>query len=79
VALAAVAAVGAVAGWFVYHGRSAFHVAAPAYGSIGAGGAGNTERVADALFQDYLLPFELASVLLLVAVVGSVLMAKKRI
>jgi NADH-quinone oxidoreductase subunit J len=79
VALAAVAAVAAVAGWFLYHGRSAFHIAAPAYGVIAAGGAGNTERVADSLFQDYLLPFEIASILLLVAVVGSVIMAKKRI
>ena len=41
--------------------------------------AGNTERVADSLFPDYLLPFEIASILLLVAVVGSVVMAKKRI
>jgi NADH-quinone oxidoreductase subunit J len=40
---------------------------------------GNTEMVADSLFKDYLLPFEVASILLLVAVVGSVVMAKKRI
>jgi NADH-quinone oxidoreductase subunit J len=40
---------------------------------------GNVEKLADALFEQYLLPFELASVLLLVAVVGSVVMAKKRI
>jgi NADH-quinone oxidoreductase subunit J len=31
------------------------------------------------LFSQYLLPFEIASLLLLVAVVGSVVMAKKRI
>jgi NADH-quinone oxidoreductase subunit J len=41
-------------------------------------GAGNTEVIADVLFQQYLLPFEIASVLLLVAVVGSVFMARKR-
>ena len=35
--------------------------------------------LADVLFRDYLLPFEIASILLLVAVVGSVVMAKKRI
>ena len=35
--------------------------------------------IADSLFSEYLLPFEIASVLLLVAVVGSVVMAKKRI
>ena len=31
------------------------------------------------LYQDYLLPFEIASLLLLVAIVGAVVMAKKRI
>jgi NADH-quinone oxidoreductase subunit J len=40
---------------------------------------GNTEMLADVLFRDYLLPFEIASILLLVAVVGAVVMAKKRI
>jgi NADH-quinone oxidoreductase subunit J len=39
---------------------------------------GNTELIADLLFSQYLLPFEIASVLLLVAVVGSVFMARKR-
>ena len=39
--------------------------------------AGNTESIADILFTNYLLPFEIASILLLVAVVGSVYMAKK--
>lgn len=40
---------------------------------------GNTQQLADLLFSEYLLPFEVASVLLLVAIVGSVLMAKKRV
>jgi NADH-quinone oxidoreductase subunit J len=40
---------------------------------------GNVETLADVLFSEYLLPFEIASVLLLVAIVGSVVMAKKRI
>ncbi len=79
VALVAVAAVAAVGAWFLYHGRNAFQIATPAYGAIATGGAGNIERLADSLFQDYLLPFEIASLLLLVAVVGSVIMAKKRI
>jgi NADH-quinone oxidoreductase subunit J len=39
---------------------------------------GNTERLADLLFTEYLVPFEVASLLLLAAVVGSVLMAKGR-
>ncbi len=38
----------------------------------------NTEQIGLALFQNYLLPFEIASVLLLVAMVGAVLMAQKR-
>ncbi len=39
----------------------------------------NTEQVAWGLFHTYLLPFEIASVLLLVAMIGGVAMAKKRI
>lgn len=38
----------------------------------------NSEEVAKSLFSSYLLPFEIASVLLLVAMVGAVVMAKKR-
>jgi NADH-quinone oxidoreductase subunit J len=38
----------------------------------------NSETVAKSLFQSYLLPFEIASVLLLVAMIGAVVMAKKR-
>jgi NADH-quinone oxidoreductase subunit J len=77
VALAAVAAVGAEIAYFLYRGKDAFRfpeaVAQPAIA------LGNVEMVADSLFSEYLLPFEIASVLLLVAVVGSVVMAKKRI
>ncbi|MBZ2179377.1 MAG: NADH-quinone oxidoreductase subunit J [Acidobacteriota bacterium] len=39
---------------------------------------GNVELVADTLLQDYLVPFEVVSLLLLVAVVGSVLLGRKR-
>ena len=38
----------------------------------------NSEAVAKSLFDSYLLPFEIASVLLLVAMIGAVVMAKKR-
>jgi len=41
--------------------------------------ASNTQQVGLALYQTYLLPFEIASLLLLVAIVGAVVMAKKRI
>jgi NADH-quinone oxidoreductase subunit J len=39
----------------------------------------NTQQVGMLIFQNYLLPFEIASLLLLVAIVGAVVMAKKRI
>ena len=76
-ALACVAAVGGELAFFVRKGAAAFRLAPPAAET--AAKAGNTERIADALFSTYLLPFEVASVLLLAAVVGSVLMAKKRV
>jgi NADH-quinone oxidoreductase subunit J len=38
----------------------------------------NSEALAGSLFSSYLLPFEIASVLLLVAMVGAVVMAKSR-
>lgn len=40
---------------------------------------GTTEMVAKTLFTTYLLPFELAGVLLLVAVVGAVVVAKREL
>ena len=40
---------------------------------------GNTERLAQVLFSEYLLPFEIASFLLLAAIVGSVLITKRRL
>ena len=38
----------------------------------------NSEKLAESLFSSYLLPFEIASVLLLVAMVGAVVMAKSK-
>ena len=76
IALACVAVVGAQVFFFIRKGSAAFQLAKPA---DVAPTAGNTEMIADALFSEYLLPFEIASLLLLVAVVGSVVMAKKRI
>jgi NADH-quinone oxidoreductase subunit J len=78
VALAAVAVVGVQLAYFIHRGKDAFHFAESAAGQV-ASTLGNTEQVADSLFSEYLLPFEVASLLLLVAVVGSVVMAKKRI
>ena len=39
----------------------------------------NTQAVALALYQNYMLPVEIASVLLLVAMVGAVIMAKRKL
>ena len=39
----------------------------------------NTQQIGLMLYRDYLLPFEIASLLLLVAIVGAVVMAKKRV
>jgi len=41
--------------------------------------AGNTEAVSWVLFRDYLLPFEVASVFLLVAMVGAVVLGKRSV
>jgi NADH-quinone oxidoreductase subunit J len=78
IALLCVAVVGAEVFYFIRKGASAFQFpkAAPPATAVAVG---NTEAIADMLFSQYLLPFEIASVLLLVAVVGSVVMAKKRI
>jgi len=46
--------------------------------AIATGVGGNTQAVAEALFTDYLLPFEITSVLLLAAIVGAVVLAKQR-
>jgi len=43
------------------------------------GAFGSVERVGDALFVHYALPFELISVLIMVAVFGGVLLAKKKL
>ena len=39
----------------------------------------NTQQIGLALYGQYMFPFEIASLLLLVAIVGAVVMAKKRI
>lgn len=58
---------------FLTRGRGTLALAAPRV----AEGGGNVERLSDLLFREYLVPFEVASLLLLVAVVGSVVMARK--
>ena len=62
-------------GLFVWRGASGFQFGQSTGGSL----APNTELIALALYRDYMLPFEIASLLLLVAILGAVIMAKKQI
>jgi NADH-quinone oxidoreductase subunit J len=43
-----------------------------------SGLVGNTQQVGWALYMKYLLPFEVASVLLLVAIIGAIIFTRKR-
>lgn len=40
---------------------------------------GHTELIARSMFTDFLLPFEITSILLLVAIIGAVVLAKRKI
>lgn len=40
---------------------------------------GHTELIGKALFTDFLLPFEITSILLLVAIIGAVVLAKRNV
>ncbi len=44
-----------------------------------AAAGGHTEAIGTALFTDFLLPFEITSILLLVAIVGAVVLAKREV
>lgn len=46
-------------------------------GAAGANSSGRTQAVADTLFGQYLLPFEILSVLLLAALIGAIVLARK--
>jgi NADH-quinone oxidoreductase subunit J len=72
-AAAGIGAAGLTAGLVTMAARST-----PAAPAGGAEGFGTTSVLARELFTTYLLPFELTSVLLLIAVVGAVLLAKGR-
>jgi len=60
----------------LYRGKDSFVL--PNVVSPPATVAGNSEQVGTALYTAYLLPFEIASILLLVAIVGAVVLSKKR-
>lgn len=64
-------------GYALFQGKDTF-VLPPAVIPPAVAATGNSELVATALYTQYLLPFEIASILLLVAVVGAVVLAKKK-
>jgi NADH-quinone oxidoreductase subunit J len=57
-------------------GTPAVKAAAP---EMAMGGLGNTEALGDVLYSTYLFPFEVASLILLVAMIGAIILAKKDI
>ena len=62
-----------------YFAVMAFNKAFPSGGAVTAPeGFGTVEGVGNMLFTDYLLPFELTSVLIIAAIIGVVAIAKKR-
>jgi NADH-quinone oxidoreductase subunit J len=64
-------------GYGLYQGKNSF-VLPPAVIPPAVPAIGNSELVGMALYTQYLLPFEIASILLLVGIVGAVVLAKKR-
>jgi NADH-quinone oxidoreductase subunit J len=59
----------------MFSGRTGTHTALhPEAGSLGT-----VEAIGNALFTRFLLPFEVTSLLLLVAIVGAVILAKRRV
>lgn len=62
---------------FMFLGGGAAEAAPDADRAFRAHG-GNLQAVGDLLYRDYLLPFEVASVLLLVAMIGAVILARAR-
>jgi NADH-quinone oxidoreductase subunit J len=66
----------AVVGYGYARGESSPTAAA---GSVPAGLQGNTEQLGWMLYTDYLVPFEVASMLLLVAMIGAIILAKREL
>ena len=78
IALIAAAALIAEFAYGIYRGKDSF-VLPPADAQITTDTlTGNSQVVGNALFTSFLLPFEIASILLLVAIVGAVVLAKRK-
>jgi NADH-quinone oxidoreductase subunit J len=65
-------------GVFLFRGAGSFHLAEPAVPPELGTMTTNSEQVGQVLFAQYLVPFELASLLLLVAIIGAIVMSKAR-
>ncbi len=74
VATVAAAALGGLLLYVLRNGRAIFP---QTFASLPEGE--NTQRIGVELYKNYMMPFEIASLLLLVAIVGAVVMAKKRV
>jgi NADH-quinone oxidoreductase subunit J len=75
-ALGTAAVLGTLLVYGLWQGREGFALG-PA--TAPAEELGNTQAVARALYLNYMLPVEIASLLLLVAMIGAVILAKRRI
>ena len=78
VALIAGLALIAEFGYGIYKGKDSFVLPTPDPQAAATTLTGNTQVVGTALFTSFLLPFEIASILLLVAIVGAVVLAKRK-
>jgi NADH-quinone oxidoreductase subunit J len=68
--------------FIVFYGMAGGEPAAAATATASqtpAGLMGNTEQVGWLLYTDYLIPFEVASMLLLVAMIGAIILAKREL
>ncbi len=76
-ALAVVAGLLAVAGMLIL-ARSGWVTGARSVGGPASGAGSNIEKLASSIFSQYVLAFEVTSVLLVIAVVGAVVLARRR-
>jgi NADH-quinone oxidoreductase subunit J len=65
--------------FIVFYGITGGEPTAAAASQAPVGLIGNTEQVGWLLYTDYLIPFEVASMLLLVAMIGAIILAKREL
>ena len=78
IVLAVVVALTAEMAYFIVKGADSFQMGEPRPPVEIGTMTTNSEQIGQVLFSEYLLPFELASILLPVAMIGAVVMAKVR-